>query len=93
MGNYKNVLEYYKLTDTLTYMKITKGNINMKKTIERIFKMNEVLVDVLVYLDSTKQSNTLIRSQVDTIVNFEKQLKEDSNIELESYQIKKRAGI
>ena len=93
MGNYKNVLEYYKLTDTLSYMKITKGNINMKKTIERIFKMNEVLVDVLVYLDSTKQSNTLIRSQVDTIVNFEKQLKEDSNIELESYQIKKRAGI
>ena len=65
----------------------------MKKTIERIFKMNEVLVDVLVYLDSTKQSNTLIRSQVDTIVNFEKLLKEDSNIELESYQIKKRAGI
>jgi len=74
-------------------MKITKGNIKMKKTIERIFKMNEVLVDVLVYLDSTKQSNTLIRSQVDTIVNFEKLLKEDSNIELESYQIKKRAGI
>ena len=93
MGIYTNVLEYYKLTDTLSYMKITKGNINMKQTIKRIFKMNEVLVDVLVYLDSTKQSNTLIRSQVDTIVNFEKQLKEDSNIELESYQIKKRAGI
>jgi len=93
MGKSNNLLECYKLTDTLTYMKITKGNINMKKTIERIFKMNEVLVDVLVYLDSTKQSNTLIRSQVDTIVNFEKQLKEDSNIELESYQIKKRAGI
>ena len=37
----------------------------MKNTIKRIFKMNEVLVDVLVYLDSTKQSNTLIRSQVD----------------------------
>ena len=55
--------------------------------------MNEVLVDVLVYLDSTKQSNTLIRSQVDTIVNFEKKLKEDSNREIELVQIKKRAGI
>jgi len=65
----------------------------MKNTIKRIFKMNEVLVDVLVYLDSTKQSNTLIRSQVDTIVNFEKKLKEDSNREIELVQIKKRAGI
>jgi hypothetical protein len=65
----------------------------MKKTIERIFKMNEVLVDVLVYLDSTKQSNTLIRSQVDTIVNFEKQLKEDSNREIELVQIKERNKI
>ena len=65
----------------------------MKNTIKRIFKMNEVLVDVLVYLDSTKQSNTLIRSQVDTIVNFEKKLKEDSNREIELVQIKKRAGL
>ena len=65
----------------------------MKNTIKRIFKMNEVLVDVLVYLDSTKQSNTLIRSQVDTIVNFEKKLKEDSNREIELVQIKKRGGL
>ena len=65
----------------------------MKKTIERIFKMNEVLVDVLVYLDDTKQSNTLIRSQVDTIVNFEKKLKEDSNREIELVQIKERNKI
>lgn len=65
----------------------------MKNTIKRIFKMNEVLVDVLVYLDSTKQSNTLIRSQVDTIVNFEKKLKEDSNTEIELVQIKERNKI
>ena len=65
----------------------------MKKTIERIFKMNEVLVDVLVYLDDTKQSNTSIRSQVDTIVNFEKKLKEDSNREIELVQIKERNKI
>ena len=60
----------------------------MKKTIEKINKQHAVLVDVLQYLDSTKQSNTLIRSQVDTIVNFEKKLHEDSNIELEVFQIK-----
>ena len=60
----------------------------MKNTIEKINKQHSVLVDVLQYLDSTKQSNTLIRSQVDTIVNFEKKLHEDSNIELEVFQIK-----
>ena len=58
----------------------------MKNTIEKINKQHSVLVDVLQYLDSTKQSNTLIRSQVDTIVNFEKKLHEDSNIELEVFQ-------
>ena len=55
---------------------------NMKATIELLKKQHDVLVDVLQYLDSTKQSNTLIRSQVDTILNFEKKLKEDSEMEL-----------
>ena len=77
----------------MSLMFIKRRRNNMKNTIKRIFKMNEVLVDVLVYLDSTKQSNTLIRSQVDTIVNFEKKLKEDSNREIELVQIKKRAGL
>ena len=54
----------------------------MKKTIELLKKQHDVLVDVIQYLDSTKHSNTLIRSQVDTILNFEKKLKEDSNKEL-----------
>ena len=54
----------------------------MKKTIELLKKQHDVLVDVIQYLDSTKQSNTLIRSQVDTIVNFEKDLKKDSEMEL-----------
>ena len=54
----------------------------MKKTIELLKKQHDVLVDVIQYLDSTKQSNNLIRSQVDTILNFEKKLKEDSNKEL-----------
>ena len=54
----------------------------MKNTIELLKKQHNVLVDVIQYLDSTKQSNTLIRSQVDTILNFEKKLKEDSEMEL-----------
>ena len=54
----------------------------MKNTIELLKKQHVVLVDVIQYLDSTKQSNTLIRSQVDTILNFEKKLKEDSDMEL-----------
>ena len=62
----------------------------MKKTIERIFKMNSVLVDVIRYLDSTKQSNTPIREAVDDILNHSRDLHEDSNTELEVYQIKKR---
>ena len=47
----------------------------MENTIKLVQKQHDVLVDVIQYLDSTKQSNTLIRSQVDTILNFEKKLK------------------
>ena len=54
----------------------------MKNTIKLLQKQHDVLVDVIQYLDSTKQSNTLIRSQVDTIINFEKELKKDSEMEL-----------
>ena len=54
----------------------------MENTIKLVQKQHDVLVDVIQYLDSTKQSNTLIRSQVDTILNFEKKLKEDSEMEL-----------
>ena len=54
----------------------------MKNTIKLLQKQHDVLMDVIQYLDSTKQSNTLIRSQVDTILNFEKELKKDSEMEL-----------
>jgi len=59
----------------------------MKKTNERIFKQHSVLVDVIQYLDSTKQSNTKIREAVDEILNHSDELHENSNIELERYQI------
>ena len=54
----------------------------MKNTIELLKKQHDVLVDVIQYLDSTKQSNTLIRSQVDIILNHEKKLEEASKMEL-----------
>jgi hypothetical protein len=60
----------------------------MKNTIELLKKQRDVLVEVIQYLDSTKQSNTLIRSQVDTILNFEKELKKDSEMELTKISLK-----
>ena len=65
----------------------------MKNTIELLKKQHDVLVDVIQYLDSTKQSNTLIRSQVDTILNFEKDLKVKSNIEIRNAPIVKERYI
>jgi len=54
----------------------------MKNTIELLKKQHDVLVDVIVWLDQNKKSNTEIRSKVDVILNFEKKLKEDSEMEL-----------
>tara|TARA_R100001129_G_scaffold56151_1_gene38656 strand:+ start:782 stop:982 length:201 start_codon:yes stop_codon:yes gene_type:complete len=65
----------------------------MKKTNERIFKQHSVLVDVIQYLDSTKQSNTKIREAVDMILNHSDKLHEASNREIELVQIKKRANL
>ena len=62
----------------------------MKKTIELLKKQHDVLVDVIVWMDQNKKSNTEIRSKVDIILNHSRKLDEDSNIELEVYQIKKR---
>jgi hypothetical protein len=54
----------------------------MKATIELLRKQHSTLVDVIVWMDQNKKSNTEIRSKVDTILNFEKKLKEDSEMEL-----------
>ena len=42
---------------------------NMDKTKELIKKQRDALVDVINYLDSTKQSNTKIRETVDRVLN------------------------
>ena len=54
----------------------------MKKTIERIKKQDDVLIDVIQWLDEKNFSNTEIRSKVDVILNHSKKLHEESNMEL-----------
>ena len=54
----------------------------MENTIELLKKQHDVLVDVIVWLDQNKKSNTEIRSKVDIILNHEKKLEEDSEMEL-----------
>ena len=43
---------------------------------------HRTLVDVIQWLDSNGHSNTEIRSKVDVMLNFEKQLKQESEMEL-----------
>ncbi len=54
----------------------------MDNTIKLISKYKWTLVKVIQWLDENKHSNTEIRDQVDTMLNFEKKLKEDSEMEL-----------
>ena len=54
----------------------------MKSTIELLRKQHEVLTDVIVWMDQNKKSNTDIRSKVDVILNHEKKLEEESDMEL-----------
>jgi hypothetical protein len=60
----------------------------MKNTIKLLQKQHDVLVDVIVWMDQNKKSNTEIRSKVDTILNFEKKLKKDSEMELTKISLK-----
>ena len=60
----------------------------MKATIKLVQKQHNVLVDVIQYLDSTKQSNTKIREAVDEILNHSENLHEDSEMELTRISLK-----
>jgi hypothetical protein len=60
----------------------------MKATIELLKKQHDALVDVIVWMDQNKKSNTEIRSKVDTILNHEKKLVEDSEMELTRISLK-----
>ena len=59
-----------------------KGKNNMDSTIKLINKYDRTLVDVIQWLDSNGPSNTEIRSKVDVMLNFERKLKEESEMEL-----------
>ena len=54
----------------------------MENTIELLRKQHWTLVEVIQWLDSNGHSDTEIRSKVDTILNFEKDIKEGSEMEL-----------
>ena len=54
----------------------------MDNTIELLRKQHWTLVEVIQWMDSNGHSDTEIRSKVDTILNFEKDIKEGSEMEL-----------
>ncbi len=60
----------------------------MDNTIELLRKQHWTLVEVIQWMDSNGHSDTEIRSKVDTILNFEKKLKEDSEMELTRISLK-----
>ena len=60
----------------------------MDNTIELLRKQHWALVEVIQWLDSNGHSDTEIRSKVDTILNFEKDIKEGSEMELTRISLK-----
>ena len=54
----------------------------MKATIKLLEKQHDALVQVIHWLDSNGHSDTEIRDKVDTMLNFEKDLKKKSEEEL-----------
>ena len=54
----------------------------MKDTIKLISKYDWTLVEVIQWLDRNGHSDTEIRSKVDTMLNFEKDIKKSSEMEL-----------
>ena len=62
---------------------------NMDKTKELIKKQHDALVDVINYLDSTKQSNTKIRETVDRALNGSdwKELDVQSSLEIHNAEV------
>ena len=60
----------------------------MENTIELLRKQHWALVEVIQWMDSNGHSDTEIRSKVDTILNFEKDIKEGSQMELTKISLK-----
>ena len=60
----------------------------MESTIKLISKYDWTLVEVIQWLDSNGHSNTKIREKVDLMLNFEKDLKKESEMELTRISLK-----
>ena len=60
----------------------------MESTIKLISKYDQTLVKVIQWLDSNGHSNTKIREKVDSMLNFEKDLKKESEMELTKISLK-----
>ena len=60
----------------------------MDNTIKLISKQQHALVEVIHWLDSNKYSNTPIRELVDQVLNHERKLVEDSEMELTKISLK-----
>ena len=60
----------------------------MESTIKLISKYDQTLVKVIQWLDSNGHSNTKIREEVDLMLNFEKDLKKESEMELTKISLK-----
>ena len=60
----------------------TRSIEGIKDTIKLLRKQDDVLVDVIQWLDEKNFSNTEIRSKVDVILNHSRKLHEDSEMEL-----------
>jgi len=60
----------------------------MEDTIKLISKYDWTLVAVIQWLDSNGHSDTEIRNKVDTMLNFEKDIKKGSEMELTKISLK-----
>ena len=60
----------------------------MKSTIKLLEKQHDVLVKVIQWMDENKYSNYEIREDVDSILNHEKKLEEESDMELTKISLK-----
>jgi outer membrane protease len=60
----------------------------MEDTIKLISKYDWTLVKVIQWLDSNGHSDTEIRNKVDTMLNFEKDIKKGSEMELTKISLK-----
>jgi len=71
-----------KKTQLNNRINLERNNMSFDNTIKLLKKQDDVLVDVIQWLDEKNFSNTEIRSKVDVILNHSRKLHEGSEMEL-----------